>query len=50
MIDCSQVRASAAEYLFVVTESDLVKFEDWSAQPKQLKEKVEALRTALSVN
>jgi hypothetical protein len=33
--------------LYVVAESETVKYEDWSAQPKQLKEKVEELRSVL---
>ncbi|KAF7720318.1 Uncharacterized protein PECH_003437 [Penicillium ucsense] len=42
-----RVRACAADYLFAVVGSDLVKYEDWSAQPKHLKPKVEELRTML---
>ncbi|CAL5870911.1 uncharacterized protein PFLUO_LOCUS5152 [Penicillium psychrofluorescens] len=42
-----RVRASAADYLFVVTNSEMVKYEDWSAQPKQLKGQVEGLRAVL---
>ncbi|KAJ5620382.1 hypothetical protein N7510_004366 [Penicillium lagena] len=42
-----RVRASAADYLFVVTDSEMVKYEDWSAQPKQLIGQVEGLRAVL---
>ncbi|KAJ5690264.1 hypothetical protein N7462_004656 [Penicillium macrosclerotiorum] len=41
-----RVRATAADYLFVITDLDDIKYEDWSAQPKQLKEKMEELRAA----
>ncbi|KAJ5152356.1 Tubulin-specific chaperone D C-terminal [Penicillium capsulatum] len=39
-----RVRTCAAEYLFTATDSETVKYEDWSVKPKQLKGKVEALR------
>ncbi|KAJ5802960.1 Tubulin-specific chaperone D C-terminal [Penicillium pulvis] len=39
-----RVRSSAAEYLFTLTESETLKYEDWSAAPKELKEKVDILR------
>ncbi|KAJ5098458.1 hypothetical protein N7532_005459 [Penicillium argentinense] len=42
-----RVRLSAADRLFVVTNSETVKYENWSDQPKQLKEKVEDLRVVL---
>ncbi|CAG7998159.1 unnamed protein product [Penicillium olsonii] len=44
-----RVRSSAAEYLFMVTESDAVKYEDWSASPKQLKPQVDDLKIALNL-
>lgn len=45
LIHClRQVRSSAAEYLFTMTDSEIVKYEDWSASPKELKEKVDILR------
>ncbi|KAJ5568528.1 hypothetical protein N7450_011014 [Penicillium hetheringtonii] len=42
-----RVRSFAADYVFIVTNSKLVKYENWSAQPKQLKEIVECLRGEL---
>ncbi|KAJ5546291.1 Tubulin-specific chaperone D C-terminal [Penicillium frequentans] len=39
-----RVRSSAAEYLFILTDSENVKYEDWSASPKELKEKVDILK------
>ncbi|KAJ5799803.1 uncharacterized protein N7518_001871 [Penicillium psychrosexuale] len=44
-----KVRSTAAEYLFVVTDSEIVKYEDWSASPKQLKPQVDNLKVALSL-
>ncbi|CAG7939163.1 unnamed protein product [Penicillium salamii] len=41
-----RVRSSAAEYLFVVTESDIIKYEDWSAPPKELKPQIDDLKIA----
>ncbi|KAJ6078960.1 hypothetical protein N7467_008713 [Penicillium canescens] len=43
-----RIRSSAAEYLFVVTDTEITKFEDWSAPPKELKPQVESLRTVLA--
>ncbi|KAJ5893515.1 hypothetical protein N7495_005206 [Penicillium taxi] len=42
-----RVRLSAADYIFTITDSESVKYEDWSTQPKELKEKVEGLRSVL---
>ncbi|KAJ6005877.1 Tubulin-specific chaperone D C-terminal [Penicillium sp. IBT 35674x] len=42
-----RVRSSAAEYLFTLTDSETLKYEDWSASPKELKEKVDILRGGL---
>ncbi|KAL1855438.1 hypothetical protein Plec18170_004158 [Paecilomyces lecythidis] len=42
-----KIRASVADYLFMETGSSLVKTEDWTMQPKQLKTSVEKLRTSL---
>ncbi|KAL2840976.1 tubulin folding cofactor D C terminal-domain-containing protein [Aspergillus pseudoustus] len=39
-----RVRAAAAEYLFMETKLDLVKLEDWTRQPKDLKVKVDEVR------
>ncbi|KAL4942544.1 hypothetical protein BDV06DRAFT_211749 [Aspergillus oleicola] len=39
-----RVRATAAEYLFMATDLDLVKLEDWTIQPTKLKGKVEEVR------
>ncbi|KAJ5266161.1 hypothetical protein N7524_007179 [Penicillium chrysogenum] len=44
-----RVRSSSAEYLFVVTDSDIAKYEDWSASPKQLKPQVDDLKVTLSL-
>ncbi|CAI7615565.1 unnamed protein product [Penicillium crustosum] len=44
-----RVRSSAAEYLFVVTDSEIAKYEDWSASPKQLKPQVDNLKIAFSL-
>ncbi|KAJ5782992.1 hypothetical protein N7457_004766 [Penicillium paradoxum] len=44
-----RVRSSAAEYLFVVTDSEITKYEDWSASPKLLKPRVDDLKVLLSV-
>ncbi|KAL3464212.1 tubulin folding cofactor D C terminal-domain-containing protein [Aspergillus heterothallicus] len=43
-----RIRATTAEYLFIETELDLVKLEDWTRQPKELKGKVEELRGLLA--
>jgi hypothetical protein len=32
----------------VVTDTEITKFEDWSAPPKELKPQVESLRTVLA--
>lgn len=48
--DLAQVRSSAAEYLFMETESEILKYEDWAASPKQLKPQVDDLRVALSLD
>ncbi|KAL4975370.1 tubulin folding cofactor D C terminal-domain-containing protein [Aspergillus desertorum] len=45
-----RVRATTAEYLFMETELDLVKLEDWTSQPSKLKAKVEEVRGLLHVN
>ncbi|KAJ5101766.1 Tubulin-specific chaperone D C-terminal [Penicillium alfredii] len=42
-----RVRSSVADYLLVLTDSETIKYEDWSAQPKQLKGQVESLRAVL---
>ncbi|KAJ5587341.1 uncharacterized protein N7459_003106 [Penicillium hispanicum] len=42
-----RVRTGVADYLFTVTDSEAVKYEDWSAQPRELKGKVEGLRAIL---
>ncbi|KAJ5408904.1 hypothetical protein N7509_002787 [Penicillium cosmopolitanum] len=42
-----RVRSTAAEYIFILTDSETVRYENWSEQPKQLKEKVEGLRAEL---
>ncbi|OJJ37236.1 hypothetical protein ASPWEDRAFT_131348 [Aspergillus wentii DTO 134E9] len=42
-----RIRAGAAEHLFMETELDVVKDEDWTRQPKQLKEQVDGLRAVL---
>ncbi|KAJ9208854.1 hypothetical protein DTO021D3_71 [Paecilomyces variotii] len=42
-----KIRASVADYLFMETGSSLIKTEDWTMQPKQLKSNVEKLRTSL---
>ncbi|KAJ5817724.1 hypothetical protein N7447_007732 [Penicillium robsamsonii] len=44
-----RVRSCAAEYLFVVTDSDIVKYEDWSALPKELKPQVDNLKVVFSL-
>ncbi|KAJ5607403.1 hypothetical protein N7537_004022 [Penicillium hordei] len=44
-----RVRSSAAEYLFVVTDSEIAKYEDWSASPKQLKPQVDNLKISFSL-
>ncbi|OQD81445.1 hypothetical protein PENANT_c027G02907 [Penicillium antarcticum] len=43
-----RIRSSAAEYLFVVTDTEITKFGDWSASPKELKLQVDSLRTVLA--
>ncbi|KAJ5279427.1 hypothetical protein N7478_004799 [Penicillium angulare] len=45
-----RVRSSAAEYLYTMTNSETIKYEDWSASPKELKEKVDGVRSALTRN
>ena len=42
-----QVRSCVAEYLYTITDMETVKYEDWSATPKELKAKVDGLRSAL---
>jgi hypothetical protein len=42
-----RIRSNVADYLFMETGSDLVKDEDWTKPPKQLKGQVENLRTTL---
>ncbi|PWY95857.1 hypothetical protein BO94DRAFT_482772 [Aspergillus sclerotioniger CBS 115572] len=42
-----RVRNTVAEYLFMETEVDAVKLEDWSKPTKQLKEQVDKLRETL---
>ncbi|QQK44174.1 Tubulin-specific chaperone D, putative [Penicillium digitatum] len=44
-----RVRSSAAEYLFVVTDSEIAKYEDWSASPKKLKPQVDNLKVTISL-
>ncbi|KGO69149.1 Tubulin-specific chaperone D, C-terminal [Penicillium expansum] len=44
-----RVRSSTAEYLFVMTDSEIVKYEDWSASPKQLKDQVDNLKVTFSL-
>lgn len=44
-----QVRAVVADYLFMETGLDFVRNEDWTRQPKQMKEHVERLRRVLVV-
>jgi hypothetical protein len=44
-----KIRTAVADCLFMETKSQTVKMEDWSAQPKQLKSKVEKVRGELSV-
>lgn len=34
----------------MATESEILKYEDWAASPKQLKPQVDDLRVALSVD
>ncbi|KAL6238609.1 hypothetical protein BDW75DRAFT_237285 [Aspergillus navahoensis] len=43
-----RVRATTAEYLFMETNLDLVKLEDWTSQPAKLKAKVEKVRGVLA--
>ncbi|KAL5002135.1 tubulin folding cofactor D C terminal-domain-containing protein [Aspergillus recurvatus] len=43
-----RVRATTAEYLFMETDLDLVKLEDWTTQPSKLKAKVEEVRGVLT--
>ncbi|KAL3439255.1 tubulin folding cofactor D C terminal-domain-containing protein, partial [Aspergillus tetrazonus] len=43
-----RVRATTAEYLFMETELELLKLEDWTNQPSKLKPKVEELRGFLA--
>ncbi|KAL4904876.1 hypothetical protein BDW74DRAFT_178448 [Aspergillus multicolor] len=43
-----RVRAMVAEYLFMETELDLVKLEDWTCQPSRLKGKLVELRGVLT--
>ncbi|KAL4987726.1 tubulin folding cofactor D C terminal-domain-containing protein [Aspergillus falconensis] len=43
-----RVRVTTAEYLFMETELDLVRVEDWTSQPSKLKAKVEEIRTVLA--
>ncbi|GKZ20060.1 hypothetical protein AbraIFM66951_008219 [Aspergillus brasiliensis] len=42
-----RVRNTVAEYIFMETEVEIVKMEDWSKPTKQLKERVEKLRETL---
>ncbi|KAJ5656375.1 Tubulin-specific chaperone D C-terminal [Penicillium longicatenatum] len=42
-----RVRSSTADYLYMMTNSETVKYEDWSASPRELKEKVDILRSGL---
>ncbi|KAJ6036942.1 Tubulin-specific chaperone D C-terminal [Penicillium herquei] len=42
-----RVRSSAAEYLYMMTSLETVKYENWSASPKELKGKVDGLRDEL---
>lgn len=39
-----------AEYIYIETEVEVVKTEDWSKPTKQLKEQVEKLRKTLGCN
>ncbi|KAL2829958.1 tubulin folding cofactor D C terminal-domain-containing protein, partial [Aspergillus cavernicola] len=43
-----RVRATAAEYLFMESGVDIVKLEDWTREPKELKNKVEEVRGLLA--
>ncbi|KAL3451930.1 tubulin folding cofactor D C terminal-domain-containing protein [Aspergillus insuetus] len=43
-----RVRAATAECLFMETQLDMVKLEDWTRQPKELKGKVEEIRELLA--
>ncbi|KAL4872685.1 hypothetical protein BDV12DRAFT_161997 [Aspergillus spectabilis] len=43
-----RVRATTAEYLFMETGLNMVKVEDWTKQPKELKGKVEEVRGLLA--
>ncbi|KAJ5107034.1 hypothetical protein N7456_003709 [Penicillium angulare] len=45
-----RVRSSAAEYLYTMTDSETIKYENWSASPKELKGKVDGVRSALMHN
>lgn len=38
-----------SDYLFTITESDMVKIADWTRQPKVMKGEVEALQRMLVV-
>lgn len=49
MCHVMQVRAAVADYLFMETGSDIIKNEDWTRQPKQIKGEVERLRKMLVV-
>ncbi|KAJ6144506.1 hypothetical protein N7470_008401 [Penicillium chermesinum] len=42
-----RVRSTAADYLYTIVETEAIKYEDWSAPPKELKGKVESLRAVL---
>ena len=44
-----QVRIMISDYLFTITESDMVKIADWTRQPKELKGEVEVLQRMLVV-
>ncbi|KAH8705099.1 putative tubulin-specific chaperone D [Talaromyces proteolyticus] len=44
-----KIRAAVSDSLFIETNSDLVRDEDWTAPPKQFKDSVEKLREALQV-
>ncbi|KAL2821606.1 tubulin folding cofactor D C terminal-domain-containing protein [Aspergillus granulosus] len=43
-----RVRVATAEYLFMETQLDVVKLEDWTRQPRELKGKVERVRELLA--
>lgn len=44
-IRCTQIRNSAVDYLFLTTGDKFLEDGDWTVAPKDLKEKVAALRS-----